>query len=779
MAVISEDVFSGPYDGDGVVAGFPFTFSILTATDIGVYVDGVRKINLTDYNVTFDAISGTVNFNIAPADGTVVLLKSEPDFLQTSEFANQGAYNLSTINTINRRQAIREIVLKDGVDRALKVPLGEEASALPSLADLDGKVLGVVGGAFVGVPNDAVDVAAAVISAETARDAAEDFSILTGEDAVQTALDVIAANAAVALLPHRYSKTQDATITSDATLNVDTDLSVPIAANALVRITGKIYFTTTAAADFKWRHTGPASPTKVRVQHATIAAGDTAYSNIAIDTAFSTADIAVTGAAGTGWVEIDAVIANGVNAGNFGISWSQNTSDASNTTVEAGSYLEATPLPTPLEIAFSATAIAKLGDFTASSFAGHTFASAEGGVNGNSHIEVMARGITLFAQLYAGSYTLQIDGGAPSTITAPAGWSFVPLFQNQPEALYRVKLTGPTIENVITFRLAGAAPLFSRPSDIPSYYRIGDAAYSGYIAAEGVKVIQTFFGAGNPNHYYWEQPSGAGLRFRATTTSVRIWTYNGLSPMVLLQDGVQVGGIITPPATTGYDIVTLATGLSGTHDYEIRPIWIGVPIFIYALLVDTLSATAQTPKAVDAYYGDSIVQGNVLISAGVTDARVMDAFILANATGRASIRVGASGAKVSTALKTGTAAITGLASVPTRVVSCGGVNDMIQAVPVATFQADYQTMLSSLRTGLPSAKIYARGILPVGTTVANYATRSTYNAAIAAAVTALADANIVYRNTDGWITPATDTIDGLHPNAAGYAKIAAAMQLVL
>jgi hypothetical protein len=32
--------------------------------------------------------------------------------------------------------------------------------------------------------------------------------------------------------------------------------------------------------------------------------------------------------------------------------------------------------------------------------------------------------------------------------------------------------------------------------------------------------------------------------------------------------------------------------------------------------------------------------------------------------------------------------------------------------------------------------------------------------------------NCAYWNTDGWIDPATDTSDGLYPNAGGQIKIA-------
>jgi lysophospholipase L1-like esterase len=772
VAAISPNVSSEPQNGNGTQAEFPFNFSIVAATDVGVYVDGVRKTYSTHYSVTFGATSGTVTFTTPPVSGTRIQLISEPDYLQTSEFADQGAYNLSTVNMINRRAAIRDLVNHDLGTRALKVPLGDPAPALPPVSELAGKVLGHNGTQFIAVPNDATSVAEAVLESQAARNIAL-------AAAKQTTLDLAGTTLAVAALPARYTKSASTTITADASLNIDADLSLPLAANTLTRINGKIYFTTTAAADFKWRHIGPVAPTRVRVQHYSIAPGDTALSNIAVDTTFSAADISVTGAAGSGWIEIDALIANGSNVGNFGISWSQNTSDTGNTTVEAGSYLEAVRLPVTLDVAFGDSAVAKLGGFAAPvASSGHNVVGVPGlGMGlGNCYLDTVIHGTDLSAQLFGGNYTLQIDGGTPTTIIAPPGWSFVPLF-HLPEGNHRIKLRGQYFDYDLCYRISGSAPQITRPSDVPNFYPVGTIPYSDYIAAEGVTGSASLYAAGNEQRY-WSQPSGSGLRFAATTTSVRLWMFNGFGTgaIVLLQDGVEIASV-TPAISSNYEVVALATGLSGTHEYEVKFISVSTAIYVNAVLVDTLSASVHTPKQVDAYFGDSIVQGNALISQ--TDSRVMDPYILAQATGRVSIRRGGSGAKVSTGLRDTTSQITGLSSIPSRVFCTGGVNDMITGVPITTFRSDYQTMLSLIRAGLPSAKIYARGILSVGTSVANYAQRNAYNGAILAAVTAIGDTNIIFVNTDGWIDPATDTSDGLHPNASGYAKMAAAQQIAL
>ena len=99
------------------------------------------------------------------------------------------------------------------------------------------------------------------------------------------------------------------------------------------------YADTGATGDFKFRHVGPASPTLVRIKRAFIVGAGTAYT-IAMDTAFSASDVAVAGAAGMVYVEFDGFIKNGANAGNFEFWWAQNASEAVDTTVRLGSYIQ-------------------------------------------------------------------------------------------------------------------------------------------------------------------------------------------------------------------------------------------------------------------------------------------------------------------------------------------------------------------------------------------------------------------------------------------------------
>jgi lysophospholipase L1-like esterase len=104
-----------------------------------------------------------------------------------------------------------------------------------------------------------------------------------------------------------------------------------------------------------------------------------------------------------------------------------------------------------------------------------------------------------------------------------------------------------------------------------------------------------------------------------------------------------------------------------------------------------------------------------------------------------------------------------------------GANDATEAwgtYNAGSFLTSYSAMLTALRTGLPSARIRCLGILDT-TNATAAGNRTSVNTQIAAAVTAAADAGISYHSTDGWIVPASDTGDGLHPNDTGAAKVAA------
>jgi hypothetical protein len=136
-------------------------------------------------------------------------------------------------------------------------------------------------------------------------------------------------------------KLENETRNSDATLANDDELLFTMAAETKYAVRGRIFFDTAAAADFKFALTGPASPTLVRILRKHVDPNALTTLIIASEVAY-TASTAVAGGTGTtgGWVEFDAIIHNGDNEDTFAFQWAQNTSNAGDTIVRAGSYLE-------------------------------------------------------------------------------------------------------------------------------------------------------------------------------------------------------------------------------------------------------------------------------------------------------------------------------------------------------------------------------------------------------------------------------------------------------
>jgi len=131
------------------------------------------------------------------------------------------------------------------------------------------------------------------------------------------------------------------TVRHNNTLAADPDLVVPLVANKAYTIRLVVHFSSTTAADIKYRHAGPASPTRVHCHRYT--RGPDLASVYAMDEAYSAADVAIACLDGelAGFMQMDFSIVNGANAGDFAFWWAQNATQApDDTIVYAGSYVE-------------------------------------------------------------------------------------------------------------------------------------------------------------------------------------------------------------------------------------------------------------------------------------------------------------------------------------------------------------------------------------------------------------------------------------------------------
>ena len=158
MAALAPNTSSGPFTANGSQRAYPFTFTALNDFDVACLVDGMA-VPKHLYTITLAKNGGTLNFISPPPAGRKVLIFSEPDFSQLSEFEDQGPYNLSTVNAINRRASVRDLYLKSGLARALKVPVGETAPVFPASREHPFKILGTDGDgdlAWVNLPPSAL-----------------------------------------------------------------------------------------------------------------------------------------------------------------------------------------------------------------------------------------------------------------------------------------------------------------------------------------------------------------------------------------------------------------------------------------------------------------------------------------------------------------------------------------------------------------------------------------------------------------------------------------------
>ncbi len=140
------------------------------------------------------------------------------------------------------------------------------------------------------------------------------------------------------------TKAADQIVNNSTVLVNDDTLKLTMAANTNYQFRLRLFFNTAAAADFKFRHTGPAAFTRMSLARYGIVMAGSSFSSIATDSAYPISDITMLSAAATdpGTLWIDGIIQNGANAGDWQFQWAQNTADATDTTVYKGSWIEYT-----------------------------------------------------------------------------------------------------------------------------------------------------------------------------------------------------------------------------------------------------------------------------------------------------------------------------------------------------------------------------------------------------------------------------------------------------
>ena len=388
-----------------------------------------------------------------------------------------------------------------------------------------------------------------------------------------------------------------------------------------------------------------------------------------------------------------------------------------------------------------------------------------------------------------GSFQYSIDGGAAQTNSVgSAALKLITLFTGLSDGPHTVSIWG-TAQNFYRdnnfFIVTGAAPSITRAG---TSYRIKD--YESSISLDGSS------GYGNPtsNQWYSEAYNGNGsllsfggtgggsIRFRATAEGLRVFGYQKYGLRVAV-DGVETGTTYTP-AAEGWGWLGVGSSYDGTADHEYRITCIGGQSWyhsVHATGTGTINTSSAVTGSAWAFFGDSITAGYPLNNGSQTFAYQV---AVAKSVGIRNMGIGGTTVAATGGSNSGqsrTAQITGLTPSVGRVVILYGTNDPEKfgaGETTTDYQPAYEAMLQSLIDGLPSGTpIDCLAMLPTSDV-----TRSSYrsqilgwtSAAVASKSAANAGTKIRYIDTTGWIIPATDTSDGLHPNATGHAKIATA-----
>lgn len=135
-------------------------------------------------------------------------------------------------------------------------------------------------------------------------------------------------------------KLTDETLTNDNSLNNDADLQFTTSANTNYLVRALIVFESNATPDFQWAIAHSGTTTQAFATSWRIRNSDTVFTNIAGLNAPATGNPLTTNTVDVNFVWIHYFLRVGGSGGTVNFQWAQNTSDANNTIVRAGSYFE-------------------------------------------------------------------------------------------------------------------------------------------------------------------------------------------------------------------------------------------------------------------------------------------------------------------------------------------------------------------------------------------------------------------------------------------------------
>lgn len=127
MTISTDTAVSGPYTASGSAESYPFSFQGASSTEVQLTVDGFVVPATIVLNA--DGTGSATPVTVATV-GAEVYVESNPDFTQGADFTRFGPYFPDAINPHLDRAAIRDIALRDRINRAPVLPRDGSAEGL-------------------------------------------------------------------------------------------------------------------------------------------------------------------------------------------------------------------------------------------------------------------------------------------------------------------------------------------------------------------------------------------------------------------------------------------------------------------------------------------------------------------------------------------------------------------------------------------------------------------------------------------------------------------------
>lgn len=424
--------------------------------------------------------------------------------------------------------------------------------------------------------------------------------------------------------------------------------------------------------------------------------------------------------------------------------------------------------PAPTAFAINNANALNLGDITDGSLAGRNYRI-------TYETRVKLTGTDAFVVFYGAgansSFTVYIDGGSgvTKTIQSTSDFVIVPVFTGLSDSAHEVRVVNSFgySDKDNFYRVVGSSPAIGQSSVFGTSYQPRSGTVSPHINITG-DYSATSSGPG----LQYVGTAGSSIRFKSNSANLSVYAAQNTSAVFrLIIDGVDSGSDFAANATPLWDLTQVGSGLdtSTQHDYEIISVGSASQHYLYSILTSgsgtlDLTATISARSVSTVFYGDSIVldagiPGELTWTYRSSRLRAsISAFQLNGVGGTAVVGSGNAG-------ESRTGQITSLSGI-TEVHTQYGTNDSSVNVGNGTFATSFTNMLSLIRTGLPSARIYVYALLPE----TGFPSRNTIIASVASGIS-----NCQYCKTTDDIVLVSDTTDGRHPNALGCAKISNAM----